>query len=210
MGMKSRFKDSETERGDLPYWVAALVAFFLVLIVGGCKRGGGAAGGMKGPPPPAVTVAPVEERKVVDWEEFSGRTAPVEFVEVRPRVSGHIQEVRFKAGQMVKKGDVLFVIDPRWAKADFERRQAEVVQARLRFENAQREAARTKQLLETKAISAEESESRQSRSREAEAALLAAEAGLNTTKLDLDQTEVRSPIDGQVSREFVSIGNYVS
>src|SRR5262245_36016561 len=63
--------------------------------------------------PPAVTVAPVEQREIVEWDEFTGRTEPVESVEVRPRVSGYVQEVRFQSGQLVKKGDVLFVIDPR-------------------------------------------------------------------------------------------------
>ena len=58
------------------------------------------------PPPPAVTIAPVEQRDLVEWNEYTGRTAPVEFVEIRLRISGHIQEVRFTAGQLVKKGDV--------------------------------------------------------------------------------------------------------
>jgi RND family efflux transporter MFP subunit len=205
--MKSTFETNRTEERDLPMWVAALVAVILMLVVAGCKRHGPQA---QMPPPPSVIVAPVEQRNVVDWEEFTGRTAPIDFVEVRPRVSGHIQEVRFKAGQMVKKGDVLFVIDPRWAKADVDRRQAELAQARVRFENAKREAARTAQLIETKAISAEEADQRQARSSEAEAAFIAAESALNTSKLDLDVTEVRSPINGQVSREMVSIGNYVS
>src|SRR5215470_14059674 len=63
------------------------------------------------PPPPSVTVAPVEQREIVEWDEFTGRTEAVEKVEVRPRVSGHIQEVHFQSGQLVRKGDVLFVID---------------------------------------------------------------------------------------------------
>src|SRR5204863_2358031 len=138
---------NKTEGGDLPVWVAALVAVLLMLIVAGCKRHGPQA---QMPTPPPVIVAPVEQRNVVDWEEFTGRTAPIDFVEIRPRISGHIQEVRFKAGQMVKKGDVLFVIDARWAKADVDRRQAELAQARVRYENAKREAARTAQLIETK------------------------------------------------------------
>lgn len=205
--MKSTFEKRAGEGQDLPYWVAGLVAILLLVVAAGCKRQGGQA---QQAPPPSVVVGPVEQRKIVDWEEFTGRTAPVDFVEVRPRVSGHIHEIRFKAGQMVKKGDVLFVIDPRWAKADLDRRQAELVQAKVRFENAQREAGRTKQLLENKAISTEESEARQARSREAEAALIGAEAAVNTAKLDLELTEVKSPIDGQVSREMVTLGNYVS
>lgn len=205
--MKSTLEQRAGEGRDLPFWIAGIVAVILMLIVAGCKRGPQA---QQMPPPPLVTVAPVEQRRVVDWEEFTGRTVPVEFVEVRPRVSGHIQEVRFKAGQMVKKGDVLFVIDPRWAKTELDRREAELAQARAHYENAQREAARSKQLLENKAISIEDADARQARSHEAEAALLAAEAELNTAKLDLELTDIHSPIDGQVSRELVTVGNYVS
>ena len=205
-------RNFDSVENDLPFWIPALIAASL-LFFAGCKRhGGGAQGG--GPhqsaPAAAVTVAPAEQKMLVDWDEFTGRVAPTDFVEIRSRVSGHIQEVRFKSGQMVKKGDVLFVIDPRWAKADVAKAEADFSQAKVRFENAQREAGRTKQLLENKAISTEESESREARAREAQAALVAAEAALNTAKLDLEMTDVRSPIDGQVSRELVSVGNYVS
>jgi len=99
---------------------AGLALGAVTLISAGCKR----AVAQQRPAPPAVTVAPVEQREIVEWDEFTGRTEPVEMVEVRPRVSGHIQEVRFESGTLVKKGDVLFVIDPRWHKAEFERRQA--------------------------------------------------------------------------------------
>src|ERR1051326_982436 len=162
------------------------------------------------PPPPAVTAAPVERRELVEWDEFTGRTEPVESVEVRPRVSGYIQEVRFESGQLVKKGDALFVIDPRWHQAEFDRRRAEVEQARVRLENAKREADRTPQLLANKAISTEESESRQARYQEAKAALLAAQAALDSATLDLEYTRVRAPIDGRVSRALLTEGNYVS
>jgi RND family efflux transporter MFP subunit len=162
------------------------------------------------PPPPSVTVTPVERKEVIEWDEFTGRTEPVESVEVRPRVSGYIQEVRFESGQLVKKGDALFVIDPRWHQAEFDRRRAEVEQARVRLENAKREADRTPQLLANKAISTEESESRQARYQEAKAALLAAQAALDSATLDLEYTRVRAPIDGRVSRALLTEGNYVS
>src|SRR5262245_25428462 len=83
--------------------------------------------------PPSVTVAPVEREQIVEWDVFTGRIEPVESVEVRPRVSGYIQEVKFQSGQLVKKGDVLFVIDPRWHQAEFDRRHAELEQAKVRL-----------------------------------------------------------------------------
>jgi len=162
------------------------------------------------PPAPSVTVAPVEERRVVELDEFTGRTESVETVEVRPRVSGHIEDVCFRSGALVKKGDVLFTIDARWHRAEFNRRQAEFAQAKARLENAEREARRTNQLLTNRAISAEEAEARQSRFTEAQGALLAAEAARDSAKLDLDFTEIRAPINGQVSRALVTAGNYVS
>src|SRR6476660_631278 len=89
---------------------------------------------------PAVTVATVEQKEVVERDEFTGRIEPVESVEIRPRVSGYIQEVKFQSGQLVRKGDLLFQIDPRWHQAAFDQRQAEHEQAKVHFENARREA----------------------------------------------------------------------
>ena len=105
---------------------------------------------------------------------------------------------------------MLFVIDPRWHQAEFDRRQAEFEQARVRLDNARREADRTPQLLANKAISIEESDARQARHQEAKAALQAAQAALDSARLDLEYTQVRSPIDGRVSRALLTEGNYVS
>ena len=162
------------------------------------------------PPPPAVTIAPVEQKELVEWDEFTGRTEPVESVEVRPRVSGYIQEVRFQSGQLVKKGDVLFVIDPRWHQAAFDGLEAQAERASVQLENARREADRSTQLLSTRAISTEEADARVARFQEAKAALLAAQAARDSAKLDLDYTQVRAPIDGRVSRALLTEGNYVS
>jgi multidrug efflux pump subunit AcrA (membrane-fusion protein) len=94
------------------------------------------------PLPPPVTVGPVEQKEIVEWNEFTGRTEPVGSVEVRPRVSGYIQAVKFQSGQLVTKGDVLFVIDPRWHQAEFDRLHAEAERARVQMDNAKREADR--------------------------------------------------------------------
>ena len=184
--------------------VVALSA--LVLGSSGCKK----SAPPQTPPPTAVTVAPVQQQEIVEWEDFTGRTEAVERVDVRPRVSGYIQKVRFQSGQLVKKGDVLFEIDPRWQKAEFDRRAAEYEQARVRLAAAEREAKRTKELLANKAISTEEGEQREAKFQEAKAGLLAAEATRDSVKLDLEYMEVRSPIDGRVSRALVTEGNYVS
>src|SRR2546423_4471877 len=191
-------------RSFLPFlaWGTALT-----LVATACHPG---AEQKHAPPPPAVTVAPVEQKQIVEWDDFAGATERVEAVEVRPRVSGYIHQVKFQSGQLVKKGDVLFLIDPRWHQAEFDRRQADAEQARVRLENAKREAERATQLLANKAISTEEADARQSRYQEAKAALLAAEAARDSAKLDLEYTQVRSPIEGRVSRALLTEGNYVS
>lgn len=162
------------------------------------------------PPPPTVTVAVVEARNIAETTEFTGRLGPVEDVEIRPRVSGHIEKVHFQSGQLVKRGDVLFTIDSRYYAASQASTEAAIVQARVRAENSDKEAARATQLLESRAISAEESESRTARQAEARAALLSAEAARDLAKLDVEYTSVVAPVDGRVSRALVTAGNFVS
>ncbi len=178
----------------------------LMVLATGCGR----SQPSQAPPSPAVTVAPVEQKEVVEWDEFTGRTEPVDWVEVRPRVSGYIEAVKFQAGQLVNKGEVLFVIDPRWHKAEFDRLEAEVERTRVQVENSQREADRMTQLLTVHAVSTEEADARVAGFHEAKAALLAAEAARDSAKLDLEYTQVRAPIDGRVSRALLTEGNYVS
>ena len=162
------------------------------------------------PPAPRVTVASVEQRVITEFEEITGRVDAIENVELRSRVSGHIASLHFQSGQNVKAGDLLFSIDPRWYRAQANLAAAEVEQARARLSNAEREATRADDLLAQKAISVEESDARRAVHAEARAAVLASEARLATAKLDLEHTEVRSPIDGRVSRAFVTVGNLVS
>lgn len=160
--------------------------------------------------PPPVTVAPVEVRVLAETTEFTGRLGPVDDVEVRPRVSGQVDEVHFQSGQLVKRGDVLFTIDPRTYRATLAAAEAQVVQARVRLETADREAARSTQLLEARAISIEEAEGRTARQADARAALLSAEAARDLAQLDVEYTRIVAPVDGRVSRALVTPGNIVS
>lgn len=161
-------------------------------------------------PPPKVTIAPVEERTVVDYQELLGRVEAIESVEVRPRVSGHLQEVRMKAGTKVNQGDVLFVIDPRWYQAAYDLAKAEVARATVRVEIAESLAKRSNDLLASRAISIEEADTRTSKLGEARAELAAAEATLENARLDREFTEIKAPISGIVSRERVTVGNMIS
>ncbi len=162
------------------------------------------------PPPPKVTVAAVEERSITETIELTGRVEAIESVEVRPRVSGHIQEVRFQAGQLVQPGDVLFVIDSRWYQAQADLAAAEVTRTRAMSGVSDREAQRADELLAARTISKEDAESRKLRGVVAKAAVRSAEATLATAQLDLDYTVVRSPIAGRVSRALVTSGNLIS
>jgi multidrug efflux system membrane fusion protein len=185
-----------------PSILAAALAPALAL--GACGRGDPPA-----PPPPQVTVAAVLEREINEWDEFTGRMQAVETVEIRPRVSGQVQRVAFEEGKEVKKGDVLFVIDPRPYRAELARAAAELERTRTRAALATRDLERARFLIEKQAISQEEFDLRTSALEENQAAIRAAEAQVADAGLDVEWATVRSPIDGRVSRAEVTEGNLV-
>jgi len=198
-------------------WTAIFSTSALALLVGGYALTRADAASDKSetpaqaqPPAPKVTVAPVEQRLVTEYEELTGRVDSTETVDLRARVSGHLEAVRFQAGQLVKKDDVLFTIDSRWYRAQYDLTRAQADQARAHAEVAEREAKRADDLLAASAISNEEAEARRSRAIEARAAFASAQAALESAKLDLENTEVRAPIAGRISRALVTTGNLVS
>ena len=170
----------------------------------------GGSGEGQAPPPPEVTVGTPEVRSVTNWDEYTGRIAAVESVEVRARVSGYLQSIHFEDGQQVAAGDLLFVIDPRPYEAVVAQARAEVERARAAQEQANRNFERAEELIRSNSISQENFESRRETQAQATAALVAAQAAARSAELDLEFTRVVAPIDGRISRNLVTEGNLVS
>ncbi|GHB08931.1 efflux RND transporter periplasmic adaptor subunit [Modicisalibacter luteus] len=161
-------------------------------------------------PAPTVSVAQVIRQHTTEWDEFTGRLEAPETVEVRPRVSGFVDAVTFQEGARVKKGDVLFVIDPRPYEVEVRRLEAQLQQTRANADRANNEARRGERLKASNAISAELAEARTSAARQARAEVASLEAALDAAQLDLSFTQVTAPIDGHVSRAEVTAGNLVT
>lgn len=156
-----------------------------------------------------ISVATAVARDVNTWSEFSGRLRAVEDVDVRPRVSGVIETVHFKEGDMVKKGDALFTIDPRPYKAAADKAQAALAAAKANDMLAQSDLKRAKGLLAQNAIAQREYDARNSAAAEAAANVKAAAAQVELAALNLEFSEVKSPIDGRVGRPDITVGNLV-
>jgi len=176
----------------------------ILLTTASCKK--------KSAPPQAplpVNVVSAVEKEVNEWDEFTGRLEAVESVEIRPRVSGYITEIRFQAGAIIKKNDLLYVIDPRPYQADFDRAAAEVERMQAQEKLAQIELDRAKELRAKNTISASEFDQKAATYQGASAATASAVAAKNAAALNLEFTQVKSPIDGRVSDERITLGNLV-
>lgn len=162
------------------------------------------------PPPPTVSVVQPVAREIVEWDEYIGRLEAPESVEIRARVSGYLDKVHFKEGKEVKKGDLLFTIDPRPYQAEYDRADAEYQRAQSMAELALNDADRAKRLIATKAISEEDFDTKAKNYNSALAAVKSAKAAMESARLNLEFTEIHSPIDGRTSRAAVTAGNLVS
>jgi RND family efflux transporter MFP subunit len=160
-------------------------------------------------PPLPVNVVTVIEKEVNEWDEFTGRLEAVESVEIRPRVSGYITEIHFEAGAIIKKGDLLYVIDPRPYQADFDRAGAEFERMQAQLKLAQIELDRAKDLRAKNTISASEFDQKAATYQGSAAGAAAAAAAKNSAALNLEFTQIKSPIDGRVSDARITLGNLV-
>lgn len=183
------------------------LALLAVLVMSACGRTPEA---VQAPAAAKVSVAKVLEQPINEWDEFTGRLEAPETVEVRPRVSGQIDLVAFTEGTQVKKGDLLFQIDPRPFQAEVRRLEAQLQQARATAARSDNEARRGERLRSSNAISAELAESRSSAAAEARAGVAAIQAQLDLARLNLSFTRVTAPIGGRVSRAQFTAGNIVS
>ena len=187
---------------------AALAVLVPALLLAGC---GDPAEAQGGPPPAApVSVAPAVQRTVSDSEEFSGRLEASEFVELRPRVAGTIDQVHFTDGALVKKGQLLFSIDSRGFAADVARAESQLAAVSARAELAQTELKRAQTLVDARAVSRQEFDQMNSSARTTQADIKTAEAALRTARLNLEYASVRAPITGRTSRANITAGNLVN
>ena len=186
--------------------ISAALTIGALLLAAGCKP----AAPPQAPPPAAVTVVAAEPREVAVTYEYVGQTAGYREVEVRSRVTGILLKRHYKEGAAVKRGESLFTVDPAPYHVAVQRAEADVGVAQARLEQARRDAARLKPVVEAKAVSQKELDDATSAARVAEAEVKSAQARLNEAKLNLQYTRVEAPIAGVTSRAAASEGTLVS
>ena len=161
------------------------------------------------PPPPTVTVAKPLTRYMQEWSDFTGQFEAREAVEVRPRVSGYLESINFVDGQLVKKGDLLFVIEPRPFELALESAKAQQLQAEAQLELAKAQLDRTAQLRKNDYATKETYDERVAQVNIAQASRDATIAAVIQAQLNLDYTRVTAPVAGRMGRHEVSVGNLI-
>jgi RND family efflux transporter MFP subunit len=185
----------------------ALTLLAFVPMLAGC---GQEAPKQAAPPPPAVTVANPQKQTVTDHDEYVGRFVAVDSVEIRSRVSGYLDKVQFKDGQIVKQGDALFTIDRRPFETTLAQVRATLTQARANLAFTESDLKRASQLVKDRTITEQTFEQRTQAMRVAEASVAAQEAAVRQVELDLQFTELKAPVAGRIGDRRVSEGNLVT
>src|SRR5256712_5671463 len=188
-------------------FLLAAVFAMLVAVASGCSST--AQSKAPAPAPPEVSVAEVVCKQLGDVDEFTGRLEAVNTVEVRPRVSGYLQKVFFKEGAIVRRGDILFEIDPRPFQAEVDRLKGELAQANEELARAQNDFQRAERLHNNDGMSTEEYDRRSAARSSSEARIAATEAALRGAQLNLEFTHIVAPITGRVGRAEITEGNLV-
>ncbi len=160
-------------------------------------------------PVPKVVLEEVQVREVQPYVRATGYTEAFEFVEIPARVSGVLREIRYKPGGIVKPGDPLFLIEPNQYQAEVKAAEAQLASAQAQLKLSQANLERTRELIAQRALTQQDLETDQAKTEMAAADVLKAEAALETAKLNLSYTDVRSPVGGQTARNLVDLGNFV-
>jgi len=181
----------------------------LLLACVSCNRGSAKAASPGTLPPPLVTVAKATAQDVPRYLDEIGRNAAFESVSVMPQVAGRITERHFQDGENLKKGQLLFVIDPRPFKAQLDSAQANLAQAKAALELAKIQFARDEELVGTRAISKQDYDTKKSTVDVNEAQVEAAQAAIETAQVNLEYCYIHSPIDGRAGARLVDVGNVV-
>jgi membrane fusion protein, multidrug efflux system len=188
----------------------AIVSGCVLLLAHALSGCSGKPAANAGPPPPPVTVAHPLQKTITEWDEYTGRFTAVETVEVRARVSGFIDSVHINEGQMVKQGDLLFVIDQRPFNLAVDQAKADVERAQAKLEIASLDVQRATSLVGSQALTTREFDTRKSTERDAGGQVAGAQAALKQAQLNLEWTEVRAPISGRISDRRVDAGNLIT
>jgi multidrug efflux system membrane fusion protein len=184
-------------------------ALLLVLTLVACNKSNVHAAGPTAPPAPLVTVAQASAQDVPKYLDEIGRNGAFESVNVTPQVGGRIVERHFQDGENLKKGQLLFVIDPRPYKAQLDSAQATLAQTKAALELAKIQFSRDQEIIDTRAISRQDYDTKKNTVDVDKAQVEAAEAALETAKLNLDYCYIHSPIDGRAGARLVDVGNVV-
>jgi RND family efflux transporter MFP subunit len=178
----------------------------MLLSLSACNEANPAASG--GPPP--VTVAAPLSKSITEWDEYTGRFEAVQSVDVRARVSGYLTSITFKDGQIVKAGDLLFVIDPRPYQASLDQAKATLTRAETQQQLANTDLDRVAKLIQSRAVSQQDYDTRLQKKKDSDAAVEGSRAAMRSGELDLSFTQIHSPINGRVSSKRIDVGNLVT
>ncbi|MDO9169557.1 MAG: efflux RND transporter periplasmic adaptor subunit [Methylobacter sp.] len=187
-----------------------LLATVILMVMVGCGNPDDSGSQPRQGQLPKVKIAQALSQDVTEWDEYTGRIEAVNSVDVRARVSGYLDKVNFKAGDRVNQDDLLFQIDPKPFTAQLNYAEAELQRAKSKHELAKNDLSRAERLFRVKAISEEEHDARSKGLQETGAAVQSAKASVYTARLNLEFTQVRSPISGRIGRELITAGNLVN
>jgi multidrug efflux system membrane fusion protein len=184
-----------------------IVLAFAANVLAGCDN---KAAVTAAPPPPAVTVSKPVHKTITEWDEYTGRFVAIATVEVRARVSGFIDSIHFHDGQIVKQGDLLFVIDQRPYQITVEQAKADLERARAKYDVATADVDRATPLVRNQTLTEREFDTRKATQRDAAGQVGGAEAALKQAALNLEWSEVRAPVAGRISDRRVDAGNLIT